>query len=267
MFLNSDTIKKRVISFENGSDYFKDDENIIKFEDIISYYHQETKQFTNSVYEGNELNFTLFLKNQTKPYIIKIDSNKKDKYKQIYNLSHEIASFRTKNILKEFEENKVVEFGTLNDFKLILLKENILKLEYLGNKNHYEPFVVHKVKMQKNLLIFESENGRRESIFANNISDIALFLQLISKEAYFFDKSQNIYQKERKIYFFMMGLLVIFGLNGYFEFCCMENDFIDVISSLSMIMLGVVILTSPFFWFVGKWNSKKFEEEIKNKEK
>jgi hypothetical protein len=264
VFLNSDTIKKRVISFENGSDYFKDDENIIKFGDIISYYHQETKQFTNSVYEGNELNFTLFLKNQTKPYIIKIDSNKKDKYKQIYNLSHEIASFRSKNILKEFEENKFVEFGTLNDFKLILSKENILKIKYLNNKNHYEPFVVYKVKIQKNLLILESENGRKESIFANNISDIALFLELISKESYFFDESQKIYKKEKKLYFFMIGLLVVFGLNGYFEFCCMENDFIDVVSSLSMILLGVVVLTSPVFWFVRKWNDKKMEEERDN---
>lgn len=76
MFLNSDSIKKRVISFEKGSDYFKDDEKIIKFEDIKAFYYQETKQFTNSVYEGNELKFILYLQNQTKPYIIKIDSNK-----------------------------------------------------------------------------------------------------------------------------------------------------------------------------------------------
>lgn len=260
MFLNSDTIKKRKISFEEGNDYFKDDENIIKFEDIIAFYHKETMQLTNSVYEGNELKFTLYLKNQTKPYIIKIDSNKKDKYKQIYNLSYEIANFRAKDILKVFEE-KSIEFQTLNDFKLILSKENILKIEYLNNKNHYEPFTVKSVKMQKNLLVFESENGRKESVFANNISDIALFLQLISKEAYFFDESQNIYQKEKKLYFFMMGLLVVFGLNGYFEFCCMENDFVDIVSSLSMILLGVVVLTSPVFWFVKKWNDKKMEEE------
>lgn len=260
MFLNSDTIKKREISFERGSDYFKDDENIIKFEDITAFYHQETMQLTNSVYEGNELKFTLYLKNQTKPYIIKIDSNKKEKYRQIYNLSCEIATFRAKKILEEFEE-KSIEFLTLNDFKLILSKENILKIEYLNNKNHYEPFVVKSVKMQKNLLIFESEKGRKESVFANSISDIALFLQLISKESYFFDESQKIYQKEKKLYFLMMGLLVIFGLNGYFEFCCMENDFVDGVSSLSMILLGVVVLTSPVFWFVRKYNDKKMEEE------
>lgn len=260
MFLNSDTIKKRVINFESGSDYFKDNEIIIKFEDVIAYYHQETMQLTNSVYEGNELKFTLYLKNQIKPYIIKIDSNKKDKYKQIYNLSYEIANFRAKDILKELKE-KSIEFLTLNDFKLVLSKDNSLKLEYLGNKNHYESFVVHKVKMQKNLLVFQAQNKRKEIIHANSISDIALFLQLISKEKYFVDESQNIYKKEKKLYYIMMILLVIFGLNGYFEFCCMNNDFVDIISSLSMIMLGVVILTSPVFWFVGKWNDKKIEKE------
>lgn|GEM_PF-3323275 len=262
MFLNSDTIKKRAISFEKGSDYFKDDERIIKFEDIIAYYHQETKQLTNSVYEGTELKFTLYLKNQIKPYIIKIDSNKKDKYKQIYNLSYEIATFRAKNILKEFEE-KSIEFQTINDFKLILSKDNILKVEYLDNKNHYEPFVVYKVKMQKNLLIFESLNKRQETIYANSISDITLFLEEISKQSYFIDESQKIYKKEKKLYFIMMGLLVIFGLNGYFELCCMDNDFIDIISSLSMILLGVVILTSPIFWLVGKWNERKIKDEMK----
>ncbi len=263
MFLNSDTIKKRKISFEKESDYFKDDESIIKFEDITAFYHQETVQVTNSVYEGTKLKFTLFLKNQIKPYIIEIDSNKKDKYKQIYNLSYEIATFRTKNILKEFEEKEAIEFLTLNDFKLILSKDNILKLEYLENKSHYEPFVVHKVKMQKNLLIFQAQNKRQETISANSISDIVLFLQLISTLNYFIDESQKIYKKEKKLYFIMMGLLVVFGLNGYFEICCMDNDFIDVVSSLSMILLGVVIFTSPIFWFARKWNDKKMEEEIK----
>ena len=263
MFLNSDSIKKRIISFENESDYFKDDASIIKFEDIIAYYHQETMQLTNSVYEGNELKFTLYLKNKIKPYIIKIDSNKKDKYKQIYNLSYSITSFRAKKILKEFEEKDYIEFLTLNDFKLILSKDNILKLQYINNKNHYEPFVVHKVKMQKNLLIFQAQNKRQETISANSISDIVLFLQLISTLNYFIDESQKIYKKEKKLYFIMMGLLVVFGLNGYFEICCMDNDFIDVVSSLSMILLGVVIFTSPVFWFARKWNDKKMEEEIK----
>lgn len=262
MFLNSDTIKKRKISFEKESDYFKDDESIIKFEDITAFYHQETVQVTNSVYEGTKLKFTLFLKNQIKPYIIEIDSNKKDKYKQIYNLSYEIATFRTKNILKEFEE-KDIKFQTLNDFKLVLSKQNILELLYLNDKNHYEPFIVKSVKMQKNLLVFQSQSKRQERIRANTISDISLFLQLISKEDYFIDESQRIYKKEKKLYFIMMGLLVVFGLNGYFEICCMDNDFIDVVSSLSMILLGVVIFTSPVFWFARKWNDKKMEEEIK----
>ena len=263
MFLNSDSIKKRVISFENESDYFKDDEQIIRFEDIISYYHQETAQFTNSVYEGRELKFTLYLKNQTKPYIIEIDSNKKEKYTKIYNLSYTISSFRARNILKELEEKRVVEFMTLNNFKLLLSKENVLKVEYLDNKNHYEPFVVYKVKMQKNLLIFESQNKRQETIYTNSISDVAIFLKLISTQNYFEDESQKIYKKEKKLYFIMMSLLVIFGLNGYFEICCMDNDFIDIISSLSMIMLGVAILTSPIFWFARKWNDKKIENEMK----
>jgi hypothetical protein len=170
MFLNSDSIKKRVISFENESDYFKDDEQIIRFEDIISYYHQETAQFTNSVYEGTELKFTLYLKNQTKPYIIKIDSNKKEKYSKIYNLSYTISSFRARNILKELEEKRVVEFMTLNDFKLLLSKENSLKVEYLDNKNHYEPFVVYKVKPKITIYLLLQTNQSHNSFLISFFS-------------------------------------------------------------------------------------------------
>ena len=43
----------------------------------------------------------------------------------------------------------------------------------------------------KNLLIFESQNKRQEIIYANSLSDIALFLQKILKEHYFEDESQN----------------------------------------------------------------------------
>ena len=62
----------------------------------------------------------------------------------------------------------------------------------------------------------------------------------------------------------MMGLLLIFGLNGYFEICYMDNDFVDIISSLSMVMLGVVIFTSPVFFLARKWNDKKIQEERDN---
>lgn len=53
--------------------------------------------------------------------------------------------------------------------------------------------------------------------------------------------------KRRETLSFYMGLLVIFGLNGYFDFCCMHNHFIDVVG-LSMIYVRVVIFTSPAFF-------------------
>lgn len=258
MFLNSDTIKKRIITFHKEHNYFEDDGFIIKFEDITAFFHQEKMQMTNGVYEGVELTFTLELKEQIKPYIIKIDSKKEEKYKLIYTISNAISGYRTKKILGDLAQNQTTEFKTLNNFKLIFSNKGILEIVYIDRKS----FAVKKAKMQKNLILFEGDDNYREVIYANTISDISLFLQLLSQQNYFIDESQKIILKEKKQYMVMMSLLGIFGLNGYFKFCCMENDIIEVVSSLSQIMLGVFILTFPFFWLAGQFNFKKMKEEI-----
>ncbi|MFA9238998.1 MAG: hypothetical protein ACEQSQ_03770, partial [Candidatus Paceibacteria bacterium] len=127
----------------------------------------------------------------------------------------------------------------------------------------YSNYIIILLYFIGGVIIFESLNKRQERIYANSISDIALFLQEISKQNYFIDESEKIYKKEKKLYFIMMFLLIIFGLNGYFEICCLDNDFVDIISSLSKLLLGIVILTSPIFWLLAKWNERKIQSEVK----
>lgn len=263
MFLNNDSIKNRVLSYEAQSDYFKDSDEIIKFEDIISYFHQETAQFTNNVYEGTKLVLTLYIKNRAKPYIIKIDSNKEEKYKLVYTLSFAIAKYREDEIIKNLTTNTKIIFKTQNDFELHYLDDK-LEVVYINSKDHYLPFEVHSVKTEKNFITFKNQNGRKECIYTNTISDISIFLQLISTKDYFKDETKKALMRDKKSYFIFLGLIFIFGLNGYFKVCCMDVEIIEIFSQLAMILLGIFILCAPFFYLVSIFNANKIRKEFEN---
>ncbi|MDD2652227.1 MAG: hypothetical protein PHX44_04165 [Sulfurimonas sp.] len=256
MFLNSDTIKKRAIRFDEANDYFEDDGRTIRFEDILSFYHQEIMQVTNSVYEGTKLVFTLYLKNDTKPYIVEIDSNKEDKYKTIYTISNAIARYRAKKILANLQNGQGEVFETLRDFNLSF-ENGVLELCYTKNR-----FAVQKVKLQKNLLVLECEDGSKETLYANSISDIGIFLQIVSTKDFFSDETDTIKKRDDKAYFVLMALMAFFGINGFFDICCMQNDVLEGVSRLSQVMLGVFIMTAPVFWLSSKSNYKKMKKEM-----
>lgn len=260
MFLNSDTIKKRTILFDEGNEYFRDDAEIFSFEDITAFFHQETAQMTNGVYEGTRLLFTLIFKNRVKPYIIEIDSNKEAKYKLIYTLSNSIAHFRAKEILENVESGKMLLFQTLRDVKLVY-ENGMLELHYTNKKSHHEPLFVTKVQLKKNLLIFENKDGDEEALYANTISDIATFLQLIVTKPFFSDLTDEINKRDAKLYVVLISAILILGLNGYFELCCMQNKFVDMASTLSMLLLWILLIVSPFYWVIGKSNAKKVDKE------
>jgi hypothetical protein len=233
-----------------NSDFFKYDEQSIMFEDIAAYYHQETKHFTNGIYEGTNLRLTLKLKNRVKPYTIEINGNQEQKYKAIITLSQAIASYRTKKILEAIESQIPVVFESLNG----------LKIEYRNNEFLLSDTPV-KAVLEKNILYFECKDGKKEKIYADTISDIACLMQLLSTKNYFRNNTRQIEQKNRRLYIVFMIFLVLFGLNGFFELCCMKFLFVDVISTLSMILLGVVVFTAPMYLLVARANAKKTEKE------
>jgi hypothetical protein len=41
--------------------------------------------------------------------------------------------------------------------------------------------------------------------------------------------------KDKKSYFIFLGLVFIFGLNGYFKVCCMDVKIIEIVSQFAMI--------------------------------
>jgi hypothetical protein len=265
MLLNSDTIKDKNFTFNKNDEYFFDGEQRIEFENITSYYHQETSQTTNNIYEGTKLRVVLHIKYFQKPYIIEIDSKKEEKYKLVYTLSFAIAQYRKKKILEELAFKKKVVFQTQNYFVLEFEESGTLKLIYQDKKSYYQPFMVQKVKLEKHLITFiGADKSEEEFIYAYTISDISLFFELMSAQSYFSDETLAKEKRETKLSYMLMILIVLFGVNGYFEACCMENDFVEFVSDISLFLVKLTLLLAPFGIIAHLVNNKKKQKEMKN---
>lgn len=264
MLLNSDTIKDNNFSFNPNDEYFFDGEQRIEFANITSYYHQETSQITNHIYEGTKLRVVLHIKYFQKPYFIEIDSNKEEKYKLVYALSFAIAQYRKKKILEELAFKKKVVFQTQNHFVLEFEESGTLKLIYQDKKGHYQPFEVQNVKLEKHLLtLFAKDTSQEEFIYTYTISDISLFLELMKSQSYFSDETLAKEKRKTKLSYILMVLVVLFGINGYFEVCCMENDFVEFVSDTSLFLVQLTLLLAPFAIIVNILNNKQKQKEIR----
>lgn len=253
MFLNSNKIKNRKISSAYQENYFLDDDRKINFEEVLEYYHKETKHFTNSVYEGTNLNLILKIKGFEKNYEIQIDSNKEEKYQTIYNLSKKILKFRQNSLLQKFRATKNVTFKILNKDIFIEILNDEIYIRYYNEMSHYKDFKVEKIILKDECFYFSS-SSRKEKILAQNISDKEFLFELIDKKIE--------YKKQKKIPFYLFIVFVtLFGLNGWFDFCCMNNLFVEVTSTLSSILLLVWIVVYPLIKFVVQpINDKKIKE-------
>ena len=261
MFLNSDTIKDKNFTFNKNDEYFFDGEQRIEFENITSYYHQETSQTTNNVYEGIKLRVVLHIKYFQKPYIIEIDSNKEKKFKLVYTLSFAITQYRKKKILEELAFKKKVVFQTQNYFVLEFEESGTLKLIH----EDYQPFTVQKVKLEGYLItLFGADKREEEFIYADTISDISLFVKLMNAQSYFSDETLAKEERETKLSNMLIVLIALFGVNGYFEVCCMKNDFVKFVSELALVLVQLTLLFAPFAIIANIFNSKKKQKEMKN---
>jgi len=178
MFLNNiDTIKKRKLTYQDGDDFFIDDGKKYHFKDITLYYHIEIEHFTNSIYQGKELDFRLTFKDVDKPYIIHIESNHEEKYKTIYKLSHAIASYREKYLMQNYNDTKELKFKSFGSDFDIVIKDKDVYVEYL-NPIHNKGFKIEKIYLiDKHIEVVGDK--QKEKISINQISDKLLFLKTI----------------------------------------------------------------------------------------
>lgn len=266
MFAGRDTLKKRSIVHEEGDEFFYDDGVKYLFSDITSYYHQETLCYTNSVYQGTSLLFTVTFKKVAKPYSIEIDSNKEAKYKTVYLLSFAIATYRAKMLRKAFEEGYEVRFATLDVFSIVIKDGNIF-LKY-----HDKPNVrIEKITQSYDEKYLEfTTQDRDERIRVGSISDKLLFLELCS-QVVLFEKEplgvlqttwQNITSFGMKLYFVY---IVVFGFYYIIQpFCCEDMPQNGWSETGAILLVFTTIMYVLMRFFVLPQEIKKRKKEMDN---
>ncbi|MEK6659448.1 MAG: hypothetical protein AABY36_07205 [Campylobacterota bacterium] len=266
MFLSKDSIKKRKIVHQDSDEFFYDDATKYLFSDITSHYYKEISHYTNSVYQGTSLLFTVTFANTEKPYRIEIDSNKEAKYKTIYLLSFAIATYRAKMLRKAFEEEQEVRFHTLDSFDIVV-KNGGMFLEY-PNKN---PTRIEKILQShdKRRLEFIAQETK-EHIETNSISDKMVFLELCSKVVAVEEKPLNFFQKAMqkitplatKLY---LLYIATFG-TAYFlhSFCCEAIPINGWTETGGILLVFTAIMYVLMNFFVVPDEIKKREKEMDN---
>lgn len=270
MFLSKDSIKKRKIVHQNSDEFFYDDVSKYLFSDITSHYHSETSHYTNSVYQGTSLLFTVTFRDVEKPYRIEIDSNKEEKYKTVYLLSFAIASYRTKNIRQAFEEAQEIRFATLDSFDIVL-KNGSVYLEYRSASSHHKPLKVEKIlqSYDKKSLEFMMQN-RLEHIEINSISDKMPFLELCSKVVALEEKPLTFFQKAMQAIMPLATKLYLLYITtfgtAYFlhRFCCESIPINGWTETGGILLVFTAIMYVLINFFVVPHEIQKREEEMEN---
>lgn len=266
MFVGRDTLKKRVIIHKNSDEFFHDDGIKYLFSDITSHYHQETLHYTNSVYQGTSLLFTVTFADIEKPYRIEIDSNKEAKYKTVYLLSFAIAAYRAKMLRKAFDEVREVRFATLDVFSIVI-KDGNMFLEY-QNKT---PIKIEKILQShdKRSLEFIAQDTK-ESIELNSISDKMVFLELCSQVVLLEEKPFSVLQKTwQNITSLGMKLYLLFIATfgtAYFlgRFCCEDIPQNGWTETGGILLIFTAIMYTLMHFFVVPHEIEKREKEMEN---
>lgn len=263
MFLNTDNIKKKNITYNQNDLFFMQGDKKIDFENITSYFHKETRVTTNSVYEGIKLEFGCRVLNREDNIKFLIDSNKDVKYKTIYSISLALEKYRYSRLNDEYKATQKMTFETWNNLFDIVLEGESISINYKGEKSHYKPMKVNKITQQENIIIFHG-NGRTQVVYVQDIADYKLFLELCIK-IISIELNKNDSKLKSIFWKYFIIFIVVFGINGWFKLCCMDNEVIETTSILSSILLGVWAIIYPIQRFIIEpLNNRKREKELNN---
>lgn len=262
MFINTDTLKNRNIVYNDQESCFYDNDSKISFDSIQAYYKGETSHYTNSFYEGKELDIELLLEDTQKMYRLAITTNKMEKYKIVDTLSEAISSYRFQKIKELYVQTGRIVFHTKFDYYDFVVGSKGVEVVFKNKKAHKGSFRVKQIYQYEGYVELRGEK-KKVQVLSSLISDRIVFLALSSGMV-----EVIIGKPKMKIEKYLWMAFVAFGINGVVEYSfrvsLLDNiAWIKDVSMLSAIILGVVVMTAPAYWLVAKLNDKKLAQEAK----
>ncbi|WP_300675199.1 hypothetical protein [Desulfoluna sp.] len=257
MFLNSDNLRKKKVTYQAGKDFFRDKNGMIPFDEIDAFFVSSVNHYTNSVYEGHEYTLTLGLKGTGSYYVLEASTPRKASYEVLCTLHDALKAHMSRRLQGAREAGVAVVFPTYQKKYHIVLENNRLRVSYLtGNGCSFE--VQKIIQSHDGLWLDLVGDGRKVTVFHESLSNSHVFTTMAREMMPFELKPKS--AVSLWVHRFGVALVLLGSLNkwlrlyegGLFEAC---------VSTFSAIILGVWLMTAPFFWLVGRLNEKKMRKD------
>jgi hypothetical protein len=255
--------KKDTFSYKNQEQFFTYNDEKIAFEDINAIFQKDIQHSTNGVYEKQELELTLDIKE--KQILLKADTDDLDKYKELSELQGAIVEFRTQKLRNTYKQKDTIMFDLKNgEYKLLIEGKKLFVKFNKTKRPSSEDFEVKTMKQDGAMLELRGESKEEVSSLWF-ISDRDLFLKLASECVEYITPFDTMMKKmllQAKIKKYALMLFIPFGLNGLSEYffdtsLLRHSEPFHILSGIAGLFLWVVIITTPFYYFTNWVNGRK----------
>jgi len=255
--------KKDTFSYKNKEEFFTYNDEKIPFKDINAIYQKDIEHSTNSVYERRELELTLDAKE--KQIILKADTNDLDKYSELSELQTSIISYRYKKLHLAYLQEDSILFSLKNDEYKLLIEGKKLFVKFNKTKRPNSIDFEVKIMKQDGAILELKGETKEETSSLWFISDRDLFLKLAPECVEYITPFETMMKRmvfQTKLKKYAMILFIPFGLNGlsefFFDSSLLRNIFpFDILSFIAGLYLWIIIILSPFYYFVDWQNGRK----------
>jgi len=152
---------------------------------------------------------------------------------------------------------KMINFDEIQEIDSKITKE-------MKNSVYIKRELVVKFSFQTGGLLLRADTQKLEryKLLSKLVDEIQIYKGIASQEL----SSAMPLKKESKYLYYFWIPFILFGLNGLSEIWFSNSllsdvKFFAVISGISAILLGVIIITTPMIFFANKLNMRKFQRE------
>jgi len=258
MFLHSDNLRKKKVSYTEGKAFFRDKNGAIPFEEVEAFFVSSVNHYTNSVYEGHEYILTLALKGAESYYVLEASTPCKASYALLCRLHGALQAHVSRRITEARGAGHDVVFPTYGKkWRLILKKDRLIVDRLKGRKDSFD---VRK--------IVQSYDGQRFKLIGDT-HNVSLFHEHLANSHAFFPLVRGLIPFERtpksqvSTWLARCGVaLVLAGALNHWLRIYQGGFAEECISAFSVIIFGVWVFTAPVFYLVGRRNEKKMLKDL-----
>ncbi len=272
MNINTKQILQGQLQYEGGEHRFLLDGESVHFDEVEHFFQRITEHYQYSVYTGKTVNLHLVFYGDRPSLQIEAKTPEYDVYGVVFRLSEFLADYRFQKMQKIHQQGECLSFSIRQKrfrYYLTLQSEDLTFVEIcprLDLPDEHQRHKVEQILLQDSIFRFCFAGGGSKTVPSAAIADVSVFFVLISATpllCLFPEKKNPRFERACNIVWLL--LLLLFALNGWFEFCCMDLLWIQLPSVLAKIIVMIGMILTPVSFFVtNPFNSRSKAREAEH---